>query len=79
MQAASRLKRAEADVVWSVDQKVCPAAQGRKREAKPADEDRAIGRRSEVARPAGFKRADAINVRIPIEGALDGQIAGEIA
>ncbi len=28
-----------------------------------------------VARPTGFERADAINIRIPIEGVDLGQIA----
>jgi hypothetical protein len=67
MQAARRLKRAEADVASSVDQKVGPAAHGREREAKP--EDRALGGGSDVARPTGFNRADAIYIRIQIEGA----------
>jgi hypothetical protein len=39
----------------------------------------ALPTRVEVARPTGFERADAINVRIPIEGAWDGLISGESA
>jgi hypothetical protein len=32
-----------------------------------------------LARPTGVKRADAINIRIPIEESRDRLIAGEIA
>jgi hypothetical protein len=39
----------------------------------------ALPEKVEMARPTGVERADARNIRIPIEGAEDGRLTGQSA